>query len=159
MSEATPILIRRAHLRDIEVLVDFSASMARETEGRDLDRALLQKGTQAVFDDPTRGFYVVAESQGPKGGQVLGQMLITFEWSANFWWIQSVYVDPAWRRRGVYRRLHEAVLKEARENPQVCGVRLYVERENAVAQTVYDRVGLTRSVYQIFEEDFVLTKP
>ena len=136
--------------------------MARETEGRTLDTNLLREGTQALFDDPARGYYLVAESSGPTGRILVGQLMITFEWSdwrnATFWWIQSVYVRPEWRRRGVYRRMHQAVIEEARANPSVCGVRLYVERDNRVAQHVYDRVGLARSVYQVFEQDFVLTK-
>lgn len=163
MPAETTILIRHARPTDLDVLVGFSAAMARETEGRELDLDLLRQGTQAVFDDPGRGFYLVAEAGRTSGTTIVGQLLITFEWSdwrsANFWWIQSVYVAPEWRRQGVYRRLHQTVLQEARRHPQVCGVRLYVERGNAVAQTVYDRVGLTRSVYQVFEEDFVLAKP
>ncbi|TKB76760.1 MAG: GNAT family N-acetyltransferase [Nitrospira sp.] len=162
MKHPRAIVIRRAQPADIEVLVGFSASMARETEGRELDPQRLRAGTQSVFDDPARGFYLVAEVGGAPRGAVVGQLMITFEWSdwrnATFWWIQSVYVAPDWRRQGVYRQLHQAVMEEARQNPQVCGVRLYVERENRVAQTVYDRVGLARSVYQVFEEDFVPAK-
>jgi GNAT superfamily N-acetyltransferase len=161
MSEA--IGVRRALPGDLSTLVEFSLALARETEGRDLDRSRLRKGTEALFDDPARGFYLVAEAQDQREKRVVGQLMITFEWSdwrnAAFWWIQSVYVAPEWRRRGVYRRLHLAVVKEAREHPQVCGIRLYVERENVVAQAVYVRVGLTRSVYRVFEEDFVLAKP
>lgn len=163
MQDPISIMTRRARPADMEILVGFSAAMARETEGRELDLALLRKGTQAVFEDPARGFYIVAEAAGPADPRVVGQLMITFEWSdwrsANFWWIQSVYVAPEWRRQGVYRRMHEAVVEEAHQNPTVCGVRLYVERENAVAQAVYHRVGLTRSVYQVFEDDFVLAKP
>ena len=162
MSKAPVINIRRARLNDLDTLVRFSTAMARETEGRALDTRLLREGTQALFDDPARGYYLVAESSGSTGGTVVGQLMITFEWSdwrnATFWWIQSVYVLPEWRRRGVYRRMHQTVIEEARANPSVCGVRLYVERDNRVAQTVYDRVGLARSVYQVFEQDFVLTK-
>lgn len=163
MKRTRGIVVRRAQPADIEVLVGFSASMARETEGRELDLDLLRNGTRGVFEDPARGFYVVAEAGGASGPTVVGQLMVTFEWSdwrnATFWWIQSVYVAPDWRRQGVYRRMYKAVVEEARQNPRVCGIRLYVERENAVAQTVYDRVGLTRSAYQVFEEDFVLAKP
>jgi ribosomal protein S18 acetylase RimI-like enzyme len=163
MKHTRAIVIRRAQPADIEVLVGFSASMARETEGRELDPQRLRAGTQSVFDDPARGFYLVAEVGGALRGAVVGQLMITFEWSdwrnATFWWIQSVYVSPDWRRQGVYRQLHRAVLKEARQNPQVCGVRLYVERENHVAQSVYSRVGMTQTRYQVFEEDFVLSGP
>ncbi|WP_447975208.1 N-acetyltransferase family protein [Nitrospira sp. Kam-Ns4a] len=155
-----PITVRDARLGDLDVLVEFNAAMALETEGRYLDRGRLRAGTLAVLESPGRGFYRVAELVQEGGGRVVGQLLITAEWSdwrnAAFWWLQSVYVHPDWRRRGVYRSLHESVLRDARRRPDVCGVRLYVDRDNRIAQTVYTRVGLRRSSYVMFEEDFVL---
>ena len=144
------------------MLVKFSAAMAAETEGRTLDPERLRRGTAAVFERPAHGFYMVAEHAGVSGEapQVIAQLLVTYEWSdwrnARFWWIQSVYVEPAWRKRGVYRRMHESIVAQARARGDVCGIRLYVERENKVAQEVYRRVGLKRSPYEVFEEDFIL---
>jgi GNAT superfamily N-acetyltransferase len=115
-----------------------------------------------VFNDPQRGVYFVAEaSPTPAASRVIvGQLLITYEWSdwrnATFWWIQSVYVDPVWRRHGVYRRMHEAVVQQARARDDVCGIRLYVERDNSIAQLTYDKMGLKRSPYVVYEADFVL---
>ncbi len=87
-------------------------------------------------------------------------MMITYEWSdwrnGTFWWIQSVYVDPAWRRRGVYRAMHTAIRKEARATHGVCGLRLYVERANRIAQRAYRQVGMRAAYYHVFEDDFVL---
>lgn len=158
------LIVRQATREDLDTLVRFSAAMALETEGRRLDESRLRQGTQAVLDFPARGFYTVAELTGRSPRLVVGQLLVTFEWSdwrnAAFWWIQSVYVDSAWRRQGVYRRMHEGILGQARQQGDVCGVRLYVEGENAVAKTVYAKVGLNASSYHVFEEDFVLmTKP
>jgi GNAT superfamily N-acetyltransferase len=154
------VTVRPARPDDLDVLVRFSAAMAKETEGRTLDLERLRAGTRAVFEDPARGFYRVAEVRAPSGDQVVGQLLVTFEWSdwrnATFWWIQSVYVHPDWRRKGVYRRLHDAVLQEARVRPDVCGVRLYVEAGNRIAQEAYARVGLGPSSYAVFETDFIL---
>jgi GNAT superfamily N-acetyltransferase len=161
MSALNGLVIRPATSEDVDVLVRFSAAMARETEGRRLDMARLREGTQAVLDSPERGFYIVAEITD-RPPRVVGQLLVTFEWSdwrnATFWWIQSVYVDPVWRRRGVYRRMHHAILERAKRRGDVCGLRLYVERENKTAKTVYARVGLQTSSYHVFEEDFVLTR-
>lgn len=155
------LIVRPAMPDDLDALVRFSVAMALETEGRRLDEARLRLGTQAVLDAPARGFYVVAELTDRSPRLVVGQLLITFEWSdwrnATFWWIQSVYVDSAWRRRGVYRTMHESILEQARRRGDVCGIRLYVERANAVAKTVYEKVGLGDSSYHVFEEDFVLS--
>lgn len=155
------LIVRPARPEDLETLARFSAAMALETEGRHLDEVRLRRGIQAVLDSPARGFYLVAELNEPPPGVVIGQLMVTYEWSdwrnATFWWIQSVYVEPAWRRLGVYRKMHETVLQEARQRGNVCGLRLYVERENTVAQTVYERVGLLPSTYRIYEADFVLS--
>jgi ribosomal protein S18 acetylase RimI-like enzyme len=147
---------RPAVLADLEVLVRFSAAMALETEGRVLDQERLRKGTRAVLESNDRGFYLVIE----RGSVVQGQLLITYEWSdwrnGVFWWIQSVYVEPAARRQGLYRTLHDYVLQEARRRGNVCGVRLYVEQENRGAQAAYARMDMNRTGYCIYERDFVL---
>jgi ribosomal protein S18 acetylase RimI-like enzyme len=150
--------VRLGRLDDIEHLVAFSQAMALETEGRQLEEDRLQRGTRALLNSTVHGFFLVAEQ--PLTHQVVGQLMITYEWSdwrnAAFWWIQSVYVDPAWRRKGVFRKMHAKVLERAKADPGVCGVRLYVESENSVAQDVYRRVGLKPSSYSVFETDFVL---
>jgi len=156
------LLVRPAMPEDVAALVRFSAAMALETEGRRLDEARLRQGTQAVLDSPARGFYTVAELADRSPRLVVGQLLVTFEWSdwrnATFWWIQSVYVDSPWRRQGVYRTMHESILAQARRQGDVCGIRLYVEGANAVAKAVYEKVGLDDSSYHVFETDFVLKK-
>ena len=73
-----------------------------------------------------------------------------------FWWVQSVYVHEQWRRRGVFTQLYEYVLREGERQGNVAGIRLYVERDNVVAQGVYARVGLSASPYKVFENDFIL---
>lgn len=165
MISADQLRIRLATVQDVDVLTTFSAAMAWETEHRRLDLARLRLGTQTVIDRPEQGQYYVADlhRNAPADTVTVGQLLLTYEWSdwrnAQFWWIQSVYVDPAWRRQGVYRAMHQAVMALAQSRADVCGVRLYVEGDNTVAQGVYERVGLTPSTYRIYESDFVLPKP
>jgi RimJ/RimL family protein N-acetyltransferase len=156
------IIVRPAREEDVESIVSFSAAMALETEGRQLDMPRLREGTLALIKTPDRGFFMVAALQQESSQPILGQLMITFEWSdwrnAAFWWIQSVYVDPAWRRQGVYRRMHHSIMQLAQSRPDVCGVRLYVEETNTAARQVYSRVGLSISRYQIYETDFVLPR-
>jgi GNAT superfamily N-acetyltransferase len=130
--------------------------MALETERKVLDRERLTRGVMAVLDDATKGFYLVAEDAS---GEVIGQLMVTFEWSdwrdGVFWWIQSVYVVPEARRTGVYRALYERVLRLAADDGGVCGVRLYVERENEPAMSTYRALGMARAHYEMFELDLM----
>lgn len=154
------IVIRPARQDDVDIIVSYNAAMALETERRRLDLETLRKGTLAFLGSPGYGFYIVAELPEDKSCKPVGQLMITYEWSdwrnGVFWWIQSVYVTPDRRGRGVFRAMHDHILAKAKSDPRVCGIRLYVERNNLKAQTVYQRVGLTPSVYTVFEQDFVL---
>jgi ribosomal protein S18 acetylase RimI-like enzyme len=161
MDLAHQVTVRSASREDVDSIVAFSAAMAWETEQRRLDEARLREGTLSLLETPSLGFFMVAEVGHSKAPLLVGQLMITYEWSdwrnGLFWWIQSVYVDPAWRRRGVFRQMHKAVIASAKAAPDVCGVRLYVEQDNQTAQTVYQRLGLSPSAYKVYEQDFVLT--
>lgn len=161
-SPSNHIDVRLASLADLDVVVRFSAAMAMETEGRRLDNGRLRRGILAVLESTQHGFYMVSERHDHDSHHVVGQLLITYEWSdwrnAVFWWIQSVYIDPAWRRQGIYRQMHRYVVGMARARQEVCGVRLYVEEHNKRAQQVYRQVGLQPAGYLVFEEDFVLSR-
>ena len=143
--------VRAAVLTDVEFLVDGNARMAMETESLELDRARLRAGVEAVFADAGRGFYLIAEVEGERAGQ----MMITYEWSdwrnGVFWWIQSVYTVPELRGRGAFKALYGAVEAMARERGGVCGLRLYVEAHNETAQATYRRCGMSETVYRMFE--------
>jgi len=144
--------IRLAAEPDADALVEFNQAMALETEGKTLDAATLGSGVRAVFEDEKKGFYVVAEDDG----QIVGGLMVTFEWSdwrnGWFWWIQSVYIRPAARGRGIYSLLYDFVKKTAREQGNVCGFRLYVEKENRHAQKVYEKLGMDETYYLMYEE-------
>ena len=150
------IHIRQATLLDTATIADFNSRMAWETEHRRLDLDRVQKGVTALLHDSSKGTYFVAESDD----SMVGQLLITFEWSdwrnGTFWWIQSVYVVDDFRGRGVFRALFQHVHKLAKDGPDVCGLRLYVEGGNDGAQGTYTRLGMKRTSYEIFETDFVM---
>ena len=150
------ITVREATRKDTESIVRFQEGMALETEGKALDEALLRNGITAIFDSSQKGFYLVAEVDSV----VVGSLLITYEWSdwrnATFWWIQSVFVDANWRRKGVYRTMHDYVVNVAKSRKDICGIRLYVERTNTIAQQTYKDLGMTHSHYDLYETDIVL---
>ena len=148
------MIVRPATAMDVDRLIEFNLRMAEETEDKQLDSEVLARGVKAALEDPNRAFYLVAEVDG----QVAGSLMVTTEWSdwrdGAFWWIQSVYVLPEFRRRGVFRALYDDVRDRARNGESVCGCRLYVEKSNASAQTVYTRLGLKEANYKMFEEFF-----
>jgi ribosomal protein S18 acetylase RimI-like enzyme len=143
--------IRLATPADAGVLIEFNAAMALETEGKELLTDVIGAGVRSLLGNPAAGFYVVAEQDS-----VLGSLMITKEWSdwrnGTFWWIQSVYVRPEFRRQGVYRSLYRHVQEIAAKDPAVCGFRLYVERENSHAQATYRSLGMKETHYKVFED-------
>lgn len=145
--------IRLATQADVESLVDFNQAMALETEGKQLSSELLRAGVSAVFGDEKKGFYVVVEDNGA----VAAGLMVTTEWSdwrnGWFWWIQSVYVRPEHRGGGLYGRMYDFVKERAAEAGDVCGFRLYVEKENERAQRVYEKLGMERTYYLMYEEE------
>jgi GNAT superfamily N-acetyltransferase len=146
------MVIRKAAREDIDALIGFNQAMALETEGKELFTATLRKGVEAVFDDPQKGFYLVADEDG----RAIGGLMVTFEWSdwrnAWFWWIQSVFVIAEARGKRVYSELYNFVKKEAAAAGNVCGFRLYVEKDNTIAQKVYEKVGMNETYYRMYEE-------
>ena len=146
-----PLTVRRATPADAATIVEFNRLLAFESEGKTLDPAVLSAGVQAGLADPKKALYFLAEVDGA----LLGQIMLTFEWSdwrnGWVWWIQSVYVDQKARRRGVFRALYEHVYKLACADPEVIGIRLYVERDNHAAQQTYLRLGMEWTSYGLLE--------
>jgi GNAT superfamily N-acetyltransferase len=146
------VIIRLAGMADLSTLVEFNMAMAKETEGIDLNRETVTHGVKTVLMGDSHGFYLVAEYEE----QILGSLLVTFEWSdwrcARFWWIQSVYVKPDMRKQGVYRRLYVHTKALAKQQPGVCGLRLYALNTNAQAQDTYVQLGMHKTGYELFEE-------
>jgi GNAT superfamily N-acetyltransferase len=144
------ISIRKATPADAPVIIDFQLKMAWETEQMTLNTDLVTKGVHAVFEDPSRGQYYVADSSG----LVVSSLLITNEWSdwrnCNVWWFQSVFVVPEYRRNGIFRMLYNHIRKLAEEK-DIAGLRLYVETKNTRAQKTYEALGMNSEHYSFYE--------
>ncbi len=145
--------IRKAVLADLDVVARFNIALALESENLQLDPAVVRLGVEAVLRDATKGSYFLAEDDG----KVVGQLLITTEWSdwrnGIFWWIQSVYVLPECRSRGVFKPLYAHVTKTAHAQKNVRGFRLYMEEHNPARKT-YENLGIKQTYYQVFEAVF-----
>ena len=151
---ADDIRIRRAESSDADFIAESNIAMAAETEGMVLDESIVRPGVAAVLDNDALGFYLLAEIDGRRAGQ----LMVTYEWSdwrnGLWWWIQSVYVRPGFRRLGVYSALHRHVADAARAAGGVCGLRLYVEQENTTAQQVYQSLDMHHTRYHMYEVEF-----
>ncbi len=147
---ADPLRVREAAAHDLEFLVAGNLALADETEGVQLDAATVRDGVSAVLHDAAKGRYYIAQ----RGDRAAGQLLVTFEWSdwrnGLFLWVQSVYVWPQHRRRGVFRALYEHV-RQLADAPGCCGLRLYVSDENPAARDTYRRLGMVAPGYLVME--------
>ena len=148
------IRIRDARPEDRDVIVRFNVHLARETEGKRLPEARLRSGVERLLAEPSRGRYFLAEIDG----EIVGSTMLTSEWTdwrdGWFWWIQSVWVEPSHRRRGVFAALYAHVERLARDNPDVRGLRLYVEGDNQRAQDTYGALGMRMTGYRVMESEF-----
>lgn len=145
------IIVREGLQEDRQVIAGFQEAMASETENIDLDRETLEKGIQAIFNNPALGKYYVAESEG----RIIASMMTTFEWSdwrnSVVWWLQSVYVLPEYRRKGIFKKMYAHVKAEVEKRPEVSGIRLYMVTTNSRAASVYEAVGMDGERYRMFE--------
>jgi len=152
------VIIRLGEMSDLSKLVEFNVAMAKETEDVDLNVETVRRGVKTVLMGKVHGFYMVAEYEE----KVLGSLLVTFEWSdwrcARFWWVQSVYVIPEMRKKGVYRMLYAHTKTLAKQQPGVCGLRLYALNTNEQAQETYTKLGMKKTGYEIFEESIHMSE-
>ncbi len=148
-----PFPIRPATLDDLDLVVRWNILLADESEDITLSGEILRPGVRQVLADPQKGRYFIAMD----GARPIGQTMVTYEWSdwrnGWIWWIQSVYVEADYRRRGVYRALHQHIADVAQRSG-VVGLRLYVEQNNAVARDVYQSCGLQPAGYLVYEHMF-----
>jgi GNAT superfamily N-acetyltransferase len=145
------MIIRQATTSDSSSIVEFQLAMAWETERLRLDEPTVIKGVAAVFSDPAKGTYYVAEADG----KVVGSLLTTFEWSdwrnGTVLWIQSVYVRTEYRKRSIFSKLYKHIQEKVNGTPDLRGIRLYADKTNIPAHGVYEHLGMTAEHYQMFE--------
>ena len=145
--------IRKALNKDIDVIARYNYNLAYETENKILDMNILTKGVEAIIKDENKGIYHVCEING----EVVGQIMYTFEWSdwrnGTFLWIQSVYVYKEFRGMGVFKALYKFIRDIADNDNNICGIRLYVEKENTIAKKTYKNIGMKECNYYIYEYD------
>ncbi len=145
------MIIRKANAEDIGQLVDFQLLMARETEAVVLNKSIVTKGVSAVLHDETKGCYYVVEIDN----KIVSSLLTTYEWSdwrnGTVLWIQSVYVLPDYRRKGIYRSMYSFIKEQVSNDNDLKGIRLYADKSNYPAQKTYENLGMSPDHYVTFE--------
>ena len=145
------IKVREATIVESEIIINFQINMALETENLELDKSSVRKGINAVFKDLLKGKYYVAE----EGNRVVGSLLTTTEWSdwknGTILWIQSVYVIPEYRKKGVFKQMYDYLKKMVEESDELIGLRLYVNKTNIIAQKTYEKIGMNGEHYKLYE--------
>ena len=143
--------IRKGKLGDLERIVELQMRMAQETEGLGLDRDVVSRGVRGVFKEPARGTYWVAE----ENGEIVGVLLAIPEWSdwrnGTVLWIHSLYVVGEARGQGVFKKLYLNLKEQVEQSPELIGLRLYVDKRNKSAQKVYEKLGMNREHYELYE--------
>jgi len=145
------IEIHKARLKDTESIVELQLQMAQETEGLQLDKTVVRKGVEGIFNEPTRGTYWVAQEKD----KILAVLLAIPEWSdwrnATVLWIHSLFVIPEARRKGVFKKLYLNLKRQVEQSPELAGIRLYVDKQNKPAQQVYEKLGMNKHHYELYE--------
>ena len=146
--------IKEALPQDAAWIARAQVLMAKETENVQLIPEQVVSGVSFIFDHPDRGFYILAKNEGT---DPVGCLLILKEWSdwrnGDVWWIHSVYVLPDYRNHGVFRMMFGYAEELARKS-QVRGLRLYVDKTNVNAKRVYEKLGMNKDHYELFEKMF-----
>lgn len=147
------ITVRKAVPADLDTLFQLYIDTGGGKIGG--KRELLRNGLRKLLSSPELGFIIVAEAEG----RIAGMLRVQFEWSpyrdGTFWWVENVYVVPDWRRRGVYRAMHQHIHDAAEADPAICGIRLYTDEDNHGARRTYESVGMSGYMMELFETDFV----
>ena len=147
----TDIFVREAEQSDVSTLIEYNLSLADETESISLDKNILRLGIEKALElNDCR--YLVAELDD----KIVGQTMLTSEWSdwrnGVIWWMQSVYVNPDYRKRGVFQSILKYIENLAEKTPEVKALRLYVMDDNQIARRAYQNLGIKNSSYLVYEK-------
>jgi GNAT superfamily N-acetyltransferase len=145
------IHIQKAALTHVDVLIDFQQRLALESEGVQLSGETLRAGMNAMFTDPSKGSYYIAMEDEV----IVGCHSVTFEWSdwrnGMVWWLQSVYVKESHRKKGIFKMMYDNIITIIKGQPELIGLRLYVDKSNTRAMKVYESMGMDGSHYTVYE--------
>ena len=141
--------IRTAKIKDAKAIAQQNILLAKESENILLNPKIVLAGVKALLSDKKKGVYLVAEEKDT----IIGQLMITCEWSdwrnKQIWWVQSVYVQKEWRKKGIFTQLLDYAQEQACKK-HVAFLRLYMHNQNSSALKVYEKTGWKQEPYIVF---------
>jgi len=141
---ATEATVREAGAADAAGVADAVESLLVELGGRCPERSELEAETRALLEDPEGGSVLIAEADGRIVGVLSASWQRAIHVPGVYATIQDLWVDEAWRSRGVGAELVEAVASQARARG-VSRLEVGLPRETFAAiastQSFYERNG------------------
>jgi GNAT superfamily N-acetyltransferase len=110
----TQATVREAGSEDVEGVATAVESLLGELGGRMPSPAEMQAEVQALLDDPQGGSVLLAEADGVAVGVLTASWQRAIHVPGVYATIQDLWVDEAWRSRGVGAELVEAIASQAR---------------------------------------------
>jgi len=148
------LIVRIATRDDASEIANFNVLFAKETVDKNLSLALTTEGVHQVFAKFNNGFYLIAQLEET----IVGMTMVTREWSdwnnGAFYCIQSIFVTDKDHEKEIHNALFEKAKNLAKEHYDVCGVRLFVHKDDKETQKAYEELGLHKTKYRLFEEMF-----
>jgi ribosomal protein S18 acetylase RimI-like enzyme len=148
------LVVRIATRDDAKEIAEFNVLFAKETVDKNVPLTLTTEGVHQVFAKFHNGFYLIAQ----KDHKIVGLTMITREWSdwnnGAFYCIQSIFVSDREHEKEIHDALLEKAKLLAKEHYDVCGIRLYVHKDDKATQKAYEDLGLQKTKYRVFEETF-----
>lgn len=141
---ATQSSVRTAGAADVEGVATAVEGLLAELGGRMPSRAEMEAEVQALLDDPQGGSVLIAEADGEIVGVLTASWQRAIHVPGVYATVQDLWVDEAWRSRGVGAELVEAIASQARARG-VSRLEVGLPRETfaAIASTesFYERNG------------------
>jgi GNAT superfamily N-acetyltransferase len=111
---ATQSTLRQADDGDVEGVATAVEGLLAELGGRMPSRAEMEAEVQALLDDPQGGSVLIAEADGRIVGVLTASWQRAIHVPGVYATVQDLWVDEAWRSRGVGAELVEAIASQAR---------------------------------------------
>jgi len=111
---ATESTVREAGADDVEAVATAVEALLLELGGRRPERSDLEAEVRAHLDDPDGASVLIAESDGKVVGLLSASWQRAIHVPGVYATIQDLWVDEAWRSRGVGAELVEAIASQAR---------------------------------------------